>query len=171
MKPKIRIRFWPDSQTIKTTNSTIATAGKWMIYFVLIGLIAGAGSIIFYWLCQAGTHFLLDQMAGYRPPEPAGEGGLFSPTTTPFNRWILLFLPAMGGIVSGWLVYTFAPEAEGHGTDAAIDAYHNKGGFIRGRIPIIKTIASAVTLTSGGSGGREGPIAQIGSGFGSFLAT
>ena len=171
MKPKIRIRFWPDSQTIKATNSTIATAGKWMIYFVLIGLIAGAGSIIFYWLCQAGTHFLLDQMAGYRPPEPAGEGGLFSPTTTPFNRWILLFLPAMGGIVSGWLVYTFAPEAEGHGTDAAIDAYHNKGGFIRGRIPIIKTIASAVTLTSGGSGGREGPIAQIGSGFGSFLAT
>jgi CIC family chloride channel protein len=84
---------------------------------------------------------------------------------------MLLFLPAIGGIISGWLVYTFAPEAEGHGTDAAIDAYHNKGGFIRGRVPIIKTIASAVTMTSGGSGGREGPIAQIGAGFGSFLAT
>ena len=171
MKRKMRIRLWPDLQTIQTTQSTIATAGKWMIYFVLIGLIAGAGSIIFYWLCQTGAHFLLDQMAGYRPPEPAGEGGLFVPTTTPFNRWMLLFLPAMGGILSGWLVYTFAPEAEGHGTDAAIDAYHNKGGFTRGRIPIIKTIASALTLTSGGSGGREGPIAQIGSGFGSFLAT
>jgi CIC family chloride channel protein len=77
----------------------------------------------------------------------------------------------MGGILSGWLVYTFAPEAEGHGTDAAIDAYHNKGGFIRGRIPFIKTIASAITITSGGSGGREGPIAQIGAGFGSYLAT
>jgi CIC family chloride channel protein len=84
---------------------------------------------------------------------------------------MLLFLPAMGGILSGWLVYTFAPEAEGHGTDAAIDAYHNKGGFIRGRIPFIKTIASAITITSGGSGGREGPIAQIGAGFGSYLAT
>jgi CIC family chloride channel protein len=84
---------------------------------------------------------------------------------------MLFFLPAMGGIISGWLVYTFAPEAEGHGTDAAIDAYHNKGGFIRARIPFVKTIASAITITSGGSGGREGPIAQIGAGFGSYLAT
>jgi CIC family chloride channel protein len=110
-------------------------------------------------------------MAGYRPPSPAGESHLISVTNTPFNRWVLFFLPALGGIISGWLVYTFAPEAEGHGTDAAIDSYHNKGGFIRGRIPFIKTIASAVTITSGGSGGREGPIAQIGAGFGSFLAT
>ncbi len=75
-----------------------------------------------------------------------------------------------GGGVSGWIVYTFAPEAEGHGTDAAIDAYHNQGGLIRGRIPFVKTIASTITLTTGGSGGREGPIAQIGAGFGSFLA-
>lgn len=82
-----------------------------------------------------------------------------------------MLLPAMGGLVSGWIVYTFAPEAEGHGTDAAIDAYHRKGGFIRGRVPIVKTITSAITLTTGGSGGREGPIAQIGAGFGSFLAT
>lgn len=113
----------------------------------------------------------MDQMAGYRPPIPAGEGHLFAPSQTPLNRWMLFFLPALGGIISGWLVYTFAPEAEGHGTDAAIDSYHNKGGFVRGRIPFIKTIASAVTITSGGSGGREGPIAQIGAGFGSYLAT
>ena len=142
-----------------------------MFYYVLIGLIAGLGSIVFQYLCQVGLHFFMDLMAGYRPPQPAGESHLFHPTTTPFNRWMLLFLPALGGIISGWLVYTFAPEAEGHGTDAAIDAYHNKGGFIRGRIPFIKTIASALTITSGGSGGREGPIAQIGAGFGSFLAT
>ena len=113
----------------------------------------------------------MDFMAGYRPPAPAGEHHLFQPTNTLFNPILLLFLPALGGLVSGWLVYTYAPEAEGHGTDAAIDAYHRKGGFIRGRVPIIKTIASAITLTTGGSGGREGPIAQIGAGFGSFLAT
>ncbi|MDO9462317.1 MAG: chloride channel protein, partial [Deltaproteobacteria bacterium] len=63
------------------------------------------------------------------------------------------------------------PEAEGHGTDAAIEAYHKKRGFIRARVPIIKTLASFMTLGTGGSGGREGPIAQIGAGFGSFLAT
>ena len=155
----------------KSADFNIAKATRWSIYFVAIGLIAGLGSIAFHYLCQLGIHFFLDMAAGYRPPAPAGEHHLLTPTTIPFNRWVLLFLPAFGGILSGWLVYTFAPEAEGHGTDAAINAYHNKGGFIRGRVPIIKTIASSITLTTGGSGGREGPIAQIGAGFGSFLAT
>jgi CIC family chloride channel protein len=148
-----------------------ARAGKWALYFVGIGIIAGLGSIVFHYLTQIGMHYFLDFMAGYRPPGPAGEHHLLAPTDRPLNRWVLLVLPGLGGVLSGWLVYTFAPEAEGHGTDAAIEAYHSKGGFIRGRVPIIKTIASAITLTTGGSGGREGPIAQIGAGFGSFLAT
>jgi CIC family chloride channel protein len=155
----------------KDRSVVIAHAGKWTLYFILIGIIAGLGSIVFHYLCQLGLHYFMDLAAGYRPPSPAGEHHLLTPTSTPFNRLILLFLPAMGGLLSGWLVYTYAPEAEGHGTDAAIDAYHSKGGFMRGRVPIIKTIASALTLTTGGSGGREGPIAQIGAGFGSFLAT
>ncbi len=155
----------------KIGSGDIAVAGKWLFYFVLIGIIAGCGAIVFHYLCGLGMHYFLDLMAGYRPGSPAGEHLLLPHTQTPFNRWILLVLPALGGLISGWLVYTFAPEAEGHGTDAAIDAYHHKGGLIRGRIPIIKTIASTLTLTTGGSGGREGPIAQIGAGFGSFLAT
>ena len=157
--------------TSRGRSFKFAQAGKWTLYFIAIGIIAGLGSIVFHYLCQLGLHFFLDLMAGYRPPSPAGEHHLLQPTTRPFNRWILLFLPAFGGILSGWLVYTFAPEAEGHGTDAAINAYHHSGGFIRSRVPIIKTIASSITLTTGGSGGREGPIAQIGAGFGSFLAT
>ena len=155
----------------KGRSFNFADAGKWTLYFVLIGIIAGLGSIAFHYLTQIGLHYFLDFLAGYRPPAPAGEHHLLTPTTTPFNRWMLLFLPALGGVLSGWIVYTFAPEAEGHGTDAAINAYHNEGGFIRGRVPFVKTIASALTLTTGGSGGREGPIAQIGAGFGSFLAT
>lgn len=155
----------------KDRSFNIAHAGKWTMYFVLIGLIAGLGSIVFHYLCQLGIHYFMDMMAGYRPPSPAGEHRLLTPSSTPFNRLILFFLPALGGMLSGWIVYTWAPEAEGHGTDAAIDAYHRKGGFMRGRVPIVKTIASALTLTTGGSGGREGPIAQIGAGFGSFLAT
>ena len=155
----------------KDRSFNIAYAGKWSLYFVLIGLIAGLGSVVFHYLCQIGTHFFMDLMAGYRPPQPAGEHGLLHPTGTSFNRLVLLILPAIGGILSGWIVYTWAPEAEGHGTDAAIDAYHRHGGFIRARVPIVKTIASTLTLTTGGSGGREGPIAQIGAGFGSFLAT
>lgn len=156
-------------QRIRSVN--LARAGKWSVFFVLIGIIAGTGSIIFQYLCQLGSHLFMDWMAGYRPPQPAGEGHILPPTATVFNRWILLFLPAAGGLLSGWIVYRFAPEAEGHGTDAAIEAYHQKGGFMRSRVPVVKTIASAITLTTGGSGGREGPIAQIGAGFGSFMAT
>ncbi|MCP4749009.1 MAG: chloride channel protein [Desulfobacteraceae bacterium] len=157
---------------VRENNSfDFVSAGKWAFFFVAIGLIAGSGAIVFHYMCQLGIHYFMDLMAGYRPPPPAGEHHLLEPTTREFNRWILFLLPALGGLLSGWLVYTFAPEAEGHGTDAAINAYHNKGGFIRSRVPIIKTIASTITLTTGGSGGREGPIAQIGAGFGSFLAT
>jgi len=155
----------------QSLSDRIFRASKWALYFIGIGIIAGAGAIIFYYFCQVGIHFFMDMAAGYRPPTPAGEHHLFAPTARVLNRWILLFLPAFGGLLSGWLVYTFAPEAEGHGTDAAINAYHNAGGYVRARVPLIKTIASAITLTTGGSGGREGPIAQIGAGFGSFLAT
>ena len=59
-------------------------------------------------------------------------------------------------------MFTFAPEAEGHGTDAAIAAYHFHEGQIRARVPWVKLVASALTIGTGGSGGREGPIAQIG---------
>jgi len=144
---------------------------QWLFLFTIIGAISGLGSILFQSLCDLGMHFMLDQLAGYRPEGAGNETPLLPHTDTPLNRWILLFLPALGGIISGWLVYTYAPESEGHGTDAAIEAYHKKGGLIRPRVPVIKTIASVFTLTSGGSGGREGPIAQIGAGFASFFAT
>ncbi len=162
---------WAGVRVLPLRYGMVTSGGKWVSYYVLIGIIAGLGAVVFHYLCQAGTYLFLDQMAGYRPPPPAGEGNLFPPGDHPLIRWALVLVPALGGLLSGWLVYTFAPEAEGHGTDAAIDAYHNKGGQIRGRIPFIKTIASALTISSGGSGGREGPIAQIGAGFGSFLAT
>ena len=136
----------------------IAQATRWSFYFIAIGLIAGLGSIVFHYLCQLGLHYFLDVLAGYRPPAPAGEHHLLPPTSVSFNRLMLLFLPAMGGLLSGWLVYTFAPEAEGHGTDAAINCLPQQGWIIRSRVPIIKTIASAITLTTGGSGGREEPL-------------
>lgn len=167
----MKLKKWFKGIAVKDHSINMARMGKWTLTFVAIGIIAGLGSIVFHYLCQLGLHYFMDFIAGYRPPSPAGEHHLITPTNTSFSRYTLLFLPAFGGLLSGWLVYTFAPEAEGHGTDAAIDAYHTKGGFIRGRVPIIKTIASALTLTTGGSGGREGPIAQIGAGFGSFLAT
>lgn len=148
----------------------VRSVGRYMILGVFVGVVAGVGALAFFAACQWCQHYLLDYLAGFRPGEPYGEPSLFGNTDTPFRRWVLLFVPALGGLLAGLLVYIFAPEAEGHGTDAAIDAFHHKQGRIRKRVPIIKAIASAITLGSGGSGGREGPIAQIGAGFGSFLA-
>lgn len=145
--------------------------GRALTYSVLIGLVAGGGAIAFQYLSELGHHYLLDLLSGYRPSGPAGEAPLFTHAATPFRPWMLLVVPALGGLLCGIIVQRFAPEAAGHGTDAAVDAFHRGGGRIRWNVPIVKTIASAITLGSGGSGGREGPIAQIGAGFGSFLAT
>ena len=137
---------------------------------ILVGLVAGLGAIIFYCATRYMEHYALG-IAGYDPqPRPAGEAMSLMPLDQPFRPWLLLIIPALGGLASGLLVYSLAPEAEGHGTDAVIAAYHSPQGQIRPRVPLVKIVASALTIGTGGSGGREGPIAQIGAGFGSVLA-
>ena len=147
------------------------SSSKWIVLSSLVGIVAGLGAVIFQVLGQLVVYYTLSQFAGYTPPEAMGEHNWFPHTATTFSPWMIVVMMTLGGLVSGFIVYTFAPEAEGHGTDAAIDSFHNKRGVIRTRIPFIKTITSAITLGTGGSGGREGPIAQIGAGFGSWLAT
>jgi CIC family chloride channel protein len=141
---------------------------KWLVLGALIGVVAGLGAIIFASAINFCTYFLLQLGAGYHQPSPAGEGltAIFPIT----RRWAIPLITTLGGLITGIIVFTFAPEAEGHGTDAAIEAFHYKGGYIRPRVPVVKTIASAITIGSGGSAGREGPTAQIAAGFGSALA-
>jgi CIC family chloride channel protein len=140
---------------------------KWVVLGALIGIVAGLGAIAFYIAIDRSTWLFLGQLVGYEPPMPRGEG------ETVVNQiarpWAIPLVTTLGGLISGLIVFTLAPEAEGHGTDAAIDAFHEKGGRIRPRIPPIKLVASAVTIGSGGSAGREGPTAQIAAGFGSWL--
>ena len=146
------------------------TSGKWTLLSMLVGVIAGLGGVLFQFVGQFVLHMTLVTFTGYAPREAAGEPAIFAhPEEMFLNPWMIVVVMTLGGLASGWLVYTFAPEAEGHGTDAAIDAFHNRRGRIRARIPFIKTLASAITLGTGGSGGREGPIAQIGASFGAYL--
>jgi CIC family chloride channel protein len=141
---------------------------KWLLIAGLIGVVAGLGAIVFYEAIRWSTYLFLGLGAGYYPPGPLGEG---QPLVREIaRRWMIPVVTTLGGLLCGIIVYTFAPEAEGHGTDAAIDAFHNKSGLIRARVPLVKTIASAITIGSGGSAGREGPTAQIAAGFGSVLA-
>jgi len=149
----------------------LRSSGKWFLLAGLIGIVAGLGAVAFQVASQSVIHVSLKHFAGYSPREPAGEHSFLPHHDTPLSPGGLLAVLAVGGLISGVIVYTFAPEAEGHGTDAAIESFHQKRGFIRGRIPLIKMVTSAITIGTGGSGGREGPIAQIGAGFGSYLAT
>ena len=141
--------------------------GRWVILGILIGVVSGLGAILFNFLIQKGTQFFLKDLVAFLIPKEFHGTLLLG---VPLSRW-MIWIPALGGLLAGLLVFHFAPEAEGHGTDAMIDSFHRKKGIIRKRVPIIKTVASAITIGSGGSAGKEGPIAQIGSGFGSFLAS
>jgi CIC family chloride channel protein len=84
--------------------------------------------------------------------------------------WYLkVWVPAAGGLVVGPLVYFFAREAKGHGVPEVMEAVALKGGVIRKRVVVVKSLASAISISTGGSVGREGPIVQIGSAIGSTL--
>ena len=140
--------------------------GKWVVIGIIIGLAAGLGSTAFYYAIQLVTNTALGGIVGFVPPNPAGEP--VAPVLAAPNYLLIPIATTLGGLAAGFLIFGFAPEAEGHGTDAAIDAFHNKGGVVRRRVPLIKTIASALTIGSGGSAGREGPTAQIAAGIGSI---
>ncbi|GGB26173.1 hypothetical protein GCM10011492_15440 [Flexivirga endophytica] len=142
---------------------------KWVVLGAVIGVIAGLGAIAFYLALQAAGHLLLEGIGGYTVPAAAVEGGARGDGH--FTRWWAIpLVVALGGLLSGLLVTNLAPEAEGHGTDAAIDAVHRNPRMIRARAVVVKMVTSALTIGSGGSGGREGPTAQISAGFGSLLA-
>jgi len=80
-----------------------------------------------------------------------------------------IFVPAIGGLIVGPLVYKYAPETKGHGVPEVIESIKLHKGYMRKRVAVFKMLASSVTIGSGGSAGKEGAIAQIGAAFGSLL--
>ena len=166
-KPSHPFRWFPEF--LELSRRRLRPQARLLGLLLVVGVIAGLAAIVFFTACQLVTHYSLDALAGYRPNAPGGEPSVLAETSQVFRPWLLLLIPTVGGILSGFIIFTLAPEAEGHGTDAAIAAYHFKQGWIRPIVPLVKLVASALTLGSGGSGGREGPIAQIGAGFGSFV--
>lgn len=146
-------------------------AGRWLLLGSVVGIISGLGAILFHSLLTIVKEYCMVHLMGLDVTKPGGESAIVHFIRGPFAPWFIVLLPALGGLLAGIIVYKFAPEAEGHGTDEAIKAFHRKRGVIRPAVPIVKLFASVITIGTGGSGGREGPIAQIGAGFGSFLAT
>lgn len=138
---------------------------------VVLGVIGGLSAQAFMGMLRFSTSFFLNFLAGYVAPGLAVEGHTLRESFGPMGLWLIPLVTTLGGLISGVLVYTWAPEAEGHGTDTAVKAVHWTGGLIRSRVAPIKMVASAITIGSGGSAGREGPTALITAGFGSLYAT
>ena len=142
--------------------------GRVVVCSPIVGFVAGLGAVGFLLALDATMYFALGRLMHFQLP-PTGEGTAHA-ITYPWPWWMVILVPTVGGLISGALVFTFAPEAEGHGTDALVKAFHRGAGQIRSRVPLIKGVASIITIGTGGSAGQEGPIAQIGAGFGSALA-
>ena len=141
---------------------------KWLILGIAIGIIAGLGAVVFYLMLDYAGRFLLGFLGGYDVPTAYGDGG--DKGSPGFDRpWAIPLITLGGALVSAYIVAKLAPEAEGHGTDSAIEAVHTDPRAIRARAVLVKMVTSALTIGSGGSGGREGPTAQISAGFGSLL--
>lgn len=112
---------------------------------IFIGGATGWGAHLFYELLEFAYEYA------------SAEHGFFSRGT-----YMLIVLPVIGAILVGIITTTFASEAKGHGVPEVMDALCRKGGVIRPRVAFAKAIASALTISSGGSAGTEGPIVQIG---------
>jgi CIC family chloride channel protein len=121
---------------------------------IIVGAVAGLGAVGFRWLIgSVQTLFFSngDKYLGFMGP------------------YYIILLPAVGGLIVGLLVRYGAREAKGHGVPEVMEAAALRGGRIRPRVSLVKALASSVCIGSGGSVGREGPIVQIGSSFGSTI--
>jgi CIC family chloride channel protein len=128
-----------------------------------IGVAGGGGAIVFSLAIRLATGLFLGSIVGYVPP---GEdtSRLFS-FWGAVHPWLLPLVTSLGGLLSGIIVYWLAPEAEKGGQDTAIRAIHeNKSPRLR--VFLVKIIGSALVIGTGGSAGREGPLAHIGASIG-----
>ena len=134
---------------------------KVSLYAVLVGIVAGLGAVLFrYLIAFFHNLFFLGTFSFTYNSEHHFE--------SPFG-WLVIFVPVIGMLIVVFLTKTFAPEAKGHGVPEVMYAILEKGGRIRPIVAVVKSLASAICIGSGGSVGREGPIVQIGASFGSTL--
>lgn len=137
---------------------------------VLLG-VAGAVAAQLFTLLLRGTSWLfLTTIAHYVPPGLPGEGGSPVEVIGRYGLWLIPLVTTLGGLIVGVMVQHLSPEAEGHGTDYAVRAFHRADGVLHPRVPPVKLVASAITIGSGGAAGREGPIALVAAGLGSWYA-
>lgn len=143
--------------------------GRSVLQAALVGLAAGLIGAAFFAALEYMSHLVLERGAGYLPVRARGEQFVAGSHHAPFRPWLLVLIPALGGLAAG-LVARWVPEVKGGGADPTIEAFHYNGGMLRRRLIWAKPLASLFTLGTGGAGGREGPTMLIGGAIGSTVA-
>jgi CIC family chloride channel protein len=161
-------RFW--LKEIPDIGEGATFLRKWGFIGILIGIGAGVGALALIWCIHLTTHYLLGAIVGYTPPISGGEGGQGEYIYNMSRPWLLPVITGAAGLVGGWLIWKLAPETAGIGTNAAIRAFH-ASEQIGLRTSLFKLVTSAITIGSGMTSGREGPIAQIGAATGASIAS
>ncbi len=162
------------TQSANDTPATLPSAASdeiyherplyWMFAAALVlGVLAAFGAYLFRLLIGS-----IHNLAFLGQWSPYYDANLHTPES-PWG-WGLVLVPVIGSVIVIWLVRNFAPEAKGHGVPEVIDAIHYKQGVIKGKVSLVKALASATTIGTGGALGREGPIVQIGAAMSSGLA-
>jgi CIC family chloride channel protein len=153
----------PFTDHFEDAQRRLWSSRRLFVVATLIGVLAGVAAWAFRMLIGVIHNF-----AFYGQLSPHYDANLHTATSS--WGWLIIFVPLIGGIVVVWLVENFAPEAKGHGVPEVMDAIYYRRGRIRGVVSVVKAIASAITIGTGGSLGREGPIVQISAAFSSVLA-
>lgn len=151
---------------------TIRILYRWLLIAVPIGVASGFVAVAFLTALDLASGLLVGGLGGVLLPinGVAPSPGI-SWSSNPSRFWVLPMVLGLGGLAVGLIASRFAPETLGHGTDETIRSFHHGRGAVKPRVPFVKFAISVLTLGSGGSGGREGPTAQIGSGLGSIVAS
>ncbi len=145
---------------------------RWFFLSVMVGLASGFAAVVFFLAVEYGKYLFLGQLSGLNLPSPSGEH-IFLGVGETFRPWLIPVMTTTVGLFTGWLIVRFGLDSQKSGTDgtdAMINAFHNKEGQIKPRTGIIKGFTSILTIISGGSAGREGPISLVGATIGSWLA-
>ena len=132
---------------------------------MLTGLAAGLVAVLF----QTAVHLVQESVLFPNYPYGPANADFRTKAANEATRWLLLVIPAVGGVITGLLTHFFGAEARGGGTDQYLDAFHGTAGTVRRRTGVLKFLATVATLGTGGSGGKEGPMTLIGAAIGSLV--
>lgn len=142
---------------VSYNQAYIREYGPILLASIVLGIIGGLGAVLFRNMIRLNQTVFFDGLLPHISLYVYG-----------YNVGAIA-LPVLGALIVGPLIYRYAREAKGHGVPEVIEAVHTRGGVIRPIVACVKILVSSVTIGSGGSAGREGPIVQIGAVFGSVI--